>query len=265
MDVEVFLTAGAAHAASRGPSTPPGRAPGVAVPEPVAETERTVAVVDVLRWTSTVVTALANGATAVYPTVETEEALRLVQSLGREGTALCGERRGRPIEGFDLGNSPGEFTRERIDGCQLVMTTTNGTAAFHAFPGASRKVAVSFLNLGAAAEALVEVEALAVVCAGRTGRYAAEDAVCAGALLERIAALRSGRGLPAPKALDDAVGMVRGLAERTEVGPSFLAETVAGRALAEIGLGADLAWCARVDRYEIVPEMYDRAIRIRPS
>ena len=84
--------------------------------------DATVIVIDVMRATTTIVEALANGARAIYPVVSTEGAVKLAQSLGREDTLLCGERRGQKVEGFDLGNSPAEFTREAVEGKRLVMS-----------------------------------------------------------------------------------------------------------------------------------------------
>src|SRR5690606_24311561 len=87
---------------------------------------RVAVVVDVLRATSSIVEALANGARSVLPVASIEAAVRLAQNVGRDQVLLCGERRGLPIEGFDLGNSPREFTPERVAGKTLIMTTTNG-------------------------------------------------------------------------------------------------------------------------------------------
>ncbi|MBT8397581.1 MAG: 2-phosphosulfolactate phosphatase [Gemmatimonadetes bacterium] len=115
---------------------------------------KTAVVIDVIRATSTLVEALANGAKAIFPTLSTEEAVKLASSLGREDTLLCGERKGLKVEGFDLGNSPAEFTAEVVGGKQLVMTTTNGTRAFAAVEAADRVLAASFLNLSAVVEAL---------------------------------------------------------------------------------------------------------------
>jgi 2-phosphosulfolactate phosphatase len=89
-----------------------------------------VVVVDVLRATSTIAEALANGARVVMPVAGVEEAARIAQGIGRDSVLLCGERRALPIAGFDLGNAPPEFTAGRVGGKALVMTTTNGTPAF---------------------------------------------------------------------------------------------------------------------------------------
>ncbi|HEX5521730.1 MAG TPA: 2-phosphosulfolactate phosphatase, partial [Longimicrobiaceae bacterium] len=113
---------------------------------------RTVVVIDVLRAGTTIVEALAAGARAIYPAASTEEAIRIATNLGRSEVVLCGERKCLPIEGFDLGNSPREFTPERVSGKTLVMTTTNGTRAILASLEAERVYVAAFANLGATAE-----------------------------------------------------------------------------------------------------------------
>ena len=148
--------------------------------------DHTAVVVDVLRASSTIVAALAAGAHAIYPVVSTEEAIKLATSLGREDALLAGERRGLKVEGFDLGNSPREFTPETVGGKRVVMSTTNGTRALVAVAGAERVLVASFLNLSAVAAACADAERLAVVCAGREGRFSIDDAVCAGMLLGRL-------------------------------------------------------------------------------
>jgi len=148
----------------------------------------TAVVIDVIRATSTMVEALANGARAIYPTVSTEEAIRLANTLGREDTLLCGERKGLKVEGFDLGNSPREYENETVDGKRLVMSTTNGTRAFVAAQGANRALAGSFLNLGAVVDQLRtgDVGELVLVCAGKEDHFALDDALCAGLILDEL-------------------------------------------------------------------------------
>ena len=243
MKVHAFFTAGSVN--------PAEVAGGVAV------------VIDVIRATSTMVTAFGNGAEAVYPTVSTEDALRLASSLGRDEALLCGERKGRKIEGFDLGNSPAEYDRDTVAGKRLVMSTTNGTRAFIAASTADRILAASFLNLGAVAEAVAEAGAagspLVVVCAGKEDRFSLDDAVCAGALIREVDERTSG-GLET----NDSAAAALALAGEFDADEAFLRGTAAGRALVEIGLGSDLSLCARRDVYELVPEMVDRVIRLSP-
>ncbi|NIP57896.1 MAG: 2-phosphosulfolactate phosphatase family protein [Gemmatimonadetes bacterium] len=225
--------------------------------EPADVAERTAVVIDVIRATSTIVTALAHGARAVYPTVSTEDALKLASSLGRDDTLLCGERKGLKVDGFDLGNSPAEYTEETVGDKRLVMSTTNGTRAFAAAAGAERVVAASFLNLGAVADALEGAEELVVICAGKEDRFSLDDAVCAGHLLRELEE-RGGE----PLGTDDAATAALRLAAELTPDEAFLRSTRAGLALVEIGLESDLALCARRDVFAHAPEMEDRVIRL---
>ncbi len=213
----------------------------------------TAVVIDVLRATSTVTAALAAGARGIYPVASTEEALRLVQSLGRDDTLLCGERKGARIEGYDLGNSPGEFTPELVDGKRVVMDTTNGTPALLAVAEADRVVATCFANIAATAAALHDAADVLVVCAGSEDAFALEDAVCAGALVSAL-------GGPGRHAFDDGARAAYVLASRWRVDPEFLAGTSAGQGLIGLGLEADVRWCAQRDVVDLVPEMRDRVV-----
>ncbi|HKK92867.1 MAG TPA: 2-phosphosulfolactate phosphatase, partial [Longimicrobiales bacterium] len=170
----------------------------------------TAVVVDLLRATSTIVAALSAGARGIYPAASTEEALRLAQSLGREDTLLCGERKGVRIEGYDLGNSPAEFTRDVIADKRLVLDTTNGTSALLAVSEADRVFATSLVNLAATGRTLEGTDDVLIVCAGREGAFALEDAVCAGALIAEL-------GGPEALDLDDGARAAYVLASRWPV------------------------------------------------
>jgi len=224
--------------------------------EAAASAGATVVVIDVVRATTTIVEALANGARAIFPTRSTEDAVKLAASLGREDTLLCGERRGVKVEGFDLGNSPGEFTEEVVDGKKLVMSTTNGTVALTAAPEAKRVIACALTNLGAVAEALRGDDHVVVVCAGRQRGFSIDDAVCAGHLLIRLQGAEDAEALE----LNDgaAAAVVLGRAITPDV--AFLSGSLAGRALESIGLEADLEVCAAIDRHRVVPEMRDQSL-----
>lgn len=228
-----------------------------------AELPARVVVLDVLRASSTVVEALANGARAVVPVATADEAGRIAQGIGRDSVVLCGERKGLPIEGFDLGNSPLEFDAGTVTDLTLVMTTTNGTRAFLAVAerraGAEGEIlAGSFLNLGAVVARLTTADAsTALVCAGREGRFALEDALCAGAIV---------RGLEDADARvegnDGATAAASLAARHLPKLPKALAKTAAGRRLAEIGRGDDVVFCATVDRTDVVPRFRDRKLTL---
>lgn len=219
--------------------------------DPAAAQGAAVVVVDVVRATTTIVEALAAGARAIYPTGSTEDAVRLAAGLGREDTLLCGERRSVKVEGFDLGNSPAEFTAEAVAGKRLVMSTTNGTAALARVQEAERVVTAAFTNLGAVADALRDHPHVVVVCAGRQGRFGLDDALCAGHLLRRLGGNRE---------LNDGARAAWALAGVLPAGVDTLAATEAGRAVTEHGFASDLDICAQVDRHALVPELRDQAL-----
>ena len=216
---------------------------------------RTAVVIDVVRATSCVVEALANGARGIFPTALPEEAVKLASSLGREDTLLCGERKGLRIEGFDLGNSPTEYAKAVVEGKQLVFTTTNGTRAFLAVEAADRVLAASFLNFSAVIRALEGVEGLVVVCAGRENRFSLDDALCAGLLVRNLV-----DGRKEEVEMNDAGRIVLDIAEKYTPDEAFLRSTKSGQALEAIGMDGDLAYCASMDRHSIVPEMKERRI-----
>ncbi|GMV05429.1 MAG: putative 2-phosphosulfolactate phosphatase [Gemmatimonadota bacterium] len=219
--------------------------------DPAVVQEATVVVVDVIRATTSMVEALANGARAIYPVASAEEAVRLATSLGREDTLLAGERKGLRVEGFDLGNSPAEFTREVVEGKRLVMSTSNGTVALAQVQDVPRVVVGAFTNLEAVAGAVAHDGALAVLCAGRLGRFALDDALFAGHLIRRLGT---------EVELNDAARAVHALAGAFPAGTEALTATDAGRAVIDIGFGPDLEVCGDVDRHAVVPEMRDQAL-----
>lgn len=224
---------------------------------------RNVVVVDVLRSATTVAAAIHNGARAVVPAASIEEALRIANSIGRRDVVLCGERQGIRIEGFDLGNSPSEFTRAAVGDRTIVMTTTNGTHVLTSLPAAGSVYVGALVNLSAVAKQLKtdDGEPL-VVCAGRGGRVSVEDALCAGLLVE--AYLKRNRGKKGSKTVAElGDGAVAALALAREHGPvstRFLRETAAGRALDKIGQGNDVKLCGAVDSIPEVPVLRDRQI-----
>lgn len=144
-------------------------------------------VIDVLRASTSMITALGNGAAEVIPVVTVEEAHARRAGLGGT-TLLAGERGGDPPEGFDLGNSPLEFTRERVAGRSVVMTTSNGTKALVAARPATRTGVAAFINASAAvAWAQARGTNVVLICSGEIGTLSLEDQACAGLLAARLA------------------------------------------------------------------------------
>lgn len=220
---------------------------------------RVVAVIDVLRATSTIVEALANGARTIFPAASMEDAVSLAQALGRKEVLLCGERRARRIEGFDLGNSPLEFTREAVANKTVVMTTTNGTPALNAGSASERCVVASFLNLSAVADDLSQRdERIVLLCAGREGGFSLDDALCAGALIRALRARRR-----EPVRLNDA-GLAAAALERRYRRrlATIISHTRAARQIVDAGLSEDIAYCLTEDRHGVVPVMSDRQVTL---
>jgi len=141
-------------------------------------------VIDVLRATSTLMVALAHGATRIIPVATPEEALAL--RARTPDALLCGEREGLRIAGFDLGNSPDEYGPAVVVGRPLIFASTNGSIALLAAARARRRILAAFVNLQAAADRLTGAVEVAIVAAGKLGRFAIEDAACAGLLCRRL-------------------------------------------------------------------------------
>ncbi len=224
----------------------------------------TAIVVDVLRATSCIVEAMANGAEAVYPAVSISDALALRDELGEPEALLCGERGGVLIEGFDLGNSPAEFSEDRVRGRRLVMTTTNGTKALAAVAGADRILVASYLNLGAVADAVSKTASIVIVCAGKEDNFGLDDTVCAGLIVRRlVSGADSAEGRKSKGAhLNDGAVAAAILSMHYALSPEMLAKTEAGKALIEVGLESDLELCAKSDSRRVVPVMQGPAITL---
>jgi len=146
-----------------------------------------VAVIDVLRATTSMAYMFSSGAKAICPVGEVEAARE--QRLNMPGALLCGERNGVPPEGFDMGNSPAEFKEADLSGKEMILTTTNGTQAVACAMKARLLVAVACVNAAAVARYIcenTEIEPVYLLCAGTQGRFSIEDFYCAGLVASHI-------------------------------------------------------------------------------
>jgi 2-phosphosulfolactate phosphatase len=220
-----------------------------------ANLTNTICVVfDVLRATSSMITALFHGARGILPARSVPEAVELKRL--RADCLLAGERNGIRIRSdatggvdFDLGNSPREFTPANVAGRSIVMTTTNGTRALRACHGARTTLICSFLNLLATAEYVsnLSMNSLLLICSGTGDQVAYEDVLCAGAL---VGLIRAGRNRP----LTDAALISLRLYEFEETDLEVaLARSANGQRLTALPeLRDDVAFCAGRDRFPIV-------------
>ena len=232
---------------------------GVQQLTPADVQNRVVAVIDVLRASTTIAAALANGARAVIPLESSEDVATRSKQFERSAVLLSGERRMLRMEGFDLGNSPVEHSREVVEGKTVLLTTTNGTKALLAVQGARDVVVASYVNLTAVCAmlraALRGGADVTIVCAGQDRQFGLEDAACAG----RYVYLLTRRHEQAE--VNDAA-LAASLIDR-KYGDNLmrLFSTAAhGRALAAAGFEGDLAACATVDSYPVIPIYQDRHI-----
>ncbi|MGB7327898.1 MAG: 2-phosphosulfolactate phosphatase [Rubripirellula sp.] len=226
---------------------------------PASEKIDVAVVIDVLRATSVATVAIAAGATEIVTCREIADARAraLPGAVDAESTApslLCGERECRPIDGFQFGNSPAEYTAEKVAGQRLILTTTNGTRAVEAASSADSIMLASFLNLSAVVDAILGAGTVHVVCAGTNGMVTGEDAMLAGAIIDRCQT-RLGSALE----FDDASAMAKAWwhARQPHPSPTSLAvafsETAGGRNLIRVGYKSDLARCAAIDTVPLVP------------
>ncbi|MEX2160196.1 MAG: 2-phosphosulfolactate phosphatase [Dehalococcoidia bacterium] len=223
-------------------------------PVQTARPGRTVClVIDVLRATSSLATMFARGIEGVLVAETIEEARRLAEA--GPGVLLCGEERGLPPEGFDYGNSPVEFDALDLRGSRAVMATTNGTRALAMAAGCRAAYAASMLNVSSAARAAIEAGAsdrldIVAMCAGTGGRFALEDAFCAGAVVEVIEREASDVELA-----DGASAALRVYRSYEGSALEALADASHARLLQSIGLGADVAFCAQRDVFDVAPRL----------
>lgn len=220
--------------------------------------EGRVAVIDVLRASTSIITALSNGAEAVIPAASPEEAVGLKTKFPAGRALLCGERGGLIIPGFDLGNSPAEYSAGRVSGKTLLFASTNGSRMIVAAARGGRPVCVAgFVNAGAVSRRLAEgTEDILLACAGRDGAFSLEDATAAGMLAGAIRRHAGNRCSLSDEAAAAAL-LHRGFADDLE---GMAARSEHGVYLTGLGLGADIPACVIRDAFQTVPVLSDGAL-----
>lgn len=219
------------------------------------QVNKRIVVLDILRATSTIVKALYNGATEVIPVQESDEALSLVKSIGRNICLLGGERKGYKIEGFDLGNSPLEYTREMVEGKKIILCTTNGTKAIKAFQSGTEILIGSYLNMDYLVDYLSQSnQDITLVCSGQDGNLCLEDLACAGMIVRKVSSAD----------LTDAAKVALFIAKqqaRTSL-EKFIGNTEHGLSLKAIGMGEDIKACTALNSAPILPRFEGGRIHI---
>ncbi|HHW05990.1 MAG TPA: 2-phosphosulfolactate phosphatase [Clostridia bacterium] len=218
----------------------------------------TVVVYDVLRATSTITTALAHGAKEIIPVLEVDEALSLYAGLKKTTgqVLLGGERRGDPIPGFHLGNSPLEYTEDKVRGKTIILTTTNGTRALlHSRRKGAQKIIIgSLLNQQQVVRALLNEPAITVVCAGVNGAFALEDFFAAGLMLLELIALQP------DYALDDGALAALHAARGAGEGPAVIAASTAAQRLKNQNRWKDVEFCTTPNLFPVLPVFHNHRV-----
>ncbi|HUI10572.1 MAG TPA: 2-phosphosulfolactate phosphatase [Bacteroidota bacterium] len=224
--------------------------------------DRTVVAIDVLRASTTIVTALVNGAREIIPVATVESAVKISGNLFGDVILLGGERNGKMIEGFNLGNSPSEYTADRVRGKAIIFSSTNGSQALVRARYAKELYVCGFVNVGTVAEALASPgRDFTIVCAGNNGMLSIEDSVCAGMLVARVSAAAD-----APPELADGALAARTLYRTFGRGIlKMMRSSDHGRHLQEIGFGDDLKTCAGVDTLGVLPQLDGNVIRLKTA
>ncbi len=215
------------------------------IPDNIKE-DRAIVIVDIFRASTSMTAALAAGAVEIHVAGSIEEAALLKKHLGNQAI-LAGERDGFKIEGYDLGNSPLEMTPDILTGRQVIFNSTNGTRLLRRFESYENVIVGSIVSLTATINLLSRQTVDPVICCAATvGRFSTEDVLAAGLIIERLARDES--------ELDDAAAFAQRLiAAAGDLWLEWSKNSLHGRYLASIGLGADLDFCLDSDRYDFVP------------
>jgi 2-phosphosulfolactate phosphatase len=230
--------------------------------EPQQLAGKTAVVIDVLRATTTVITALASGAREVLPCLEVADARAKAAAV--DNPILGGERGGLRIEGFQLGNSPAEYNAAAVKDRSVIFTTTNGTRAMVRCKLARRVLLAAFVNLSAVCRELAEEREVEIVCAGTDGHVTREDTLLAGAIVDDLSR-SSGEKWRTNDQADIAADAWRAAVGQM-TGSSLLGQALrasrGGRNLIEIGHENDIDLAAEMDRFDLVAELDLKTWRI---
>ncbi len=211
-----------------------------------------VVVIDIFRATSSICYGIENGAEAIIPVAEVEECLAYQEK--HPDYLLAAERNGEVVSGFNFGNSPFSYTKEKVAGRTIVLTTTNGTNALHLSRKAKKIIIGSFLNLTSVCNWLKEQnENTLLVCAGWKNNFNLEDTLFAGAIADRL----KGSGF----ILDDAAIAAYDLFQvgKSDI-PAYLAKTSHSGRLKKLGIEKDIAFCLQLDITTAIPILADNKL-----
>ncbi len=218
---------------------------------------KVVVVIDILRATSVMVTAFANGAKSVVPVMTPEEAFDLKQNFAPEKVVLGGEREARPIAGFDYGNSPLSYIPEVIKDKSLVITTTNGTRAILNSQKAIKLYVGAFVNDKAIIDVLKGEQEIVLVASGSYDEFTIEDSLCAGKLAYDL------QQQYGAELTDVALAMANLYQLNSEDIHKIASQGAHYKRLKGMGFLKDLDYCFKSDLYQVIPEYKNGIIQLK--
>lgn len=222
--------------------------------------DKTVVAIDVLRASTSITTALMNGAREVIPVVTVEAAVKLASNLAADVVLLAGERNARMIDGFHLGNSPLAYVAESVKGKIIVFSSTNGALALAKGRLAKELAVCSFVNISEVVSFVSQpARDFTIICAGTNGAFSLEDAVCAGMLIHGVRKLGVGDMTLSDSSLA-AMTLYNSLGKDLLI---ILRMGEHGRFLEEIGYGEDVRYCAGIDTVPVLPVLDGNVLRLK--
>jgi 2-phosphosulfolactate phosphatase len=213
--------------------------------------DKTVVVVDILRATSCMTTAFAHGIESITPFAKLEDCL----DMKSKGFFTAGERDGKKVDGFDLGNSPFEYMSERLREKKIAFTTTNGTIAIDKSRAAKEVIIGSFLNLSSVVRHLLfGKNNILIVCAGWKGKVNLEDTLFAGAVVDKL------RDFIEPDC-DAPIIAQRLYQQAKDDMANYLSTSSHVKRLAKLNIHKDIEFCLTPDQYQVVPILKDGVLK----
>lgn len=212
-------------------------------------------VIDMFRATSVIVTALNNGCEEVIPFLTIEETLESSEELNREEYMLGGERRAVKIDGFDLSNSPLEYTKEVVEDKKVLITTTNGTRTLTKSNSAKRIIIAAMINAKAVADKLLEInEDVVIINAGTNGNFSMDDYICSGYIINEM--LKVDNNIE----LTDISKTANMIYENNSDIISYVKEATHYSVMKSLELDNDIEYCIKKSIVNNVPEYKDGKI-----
>jgi len=212
-------------------------------------TGKTAIVIDVLRATTVIATALTNGAREVIPVGTVDFAMKVSSDAFRSQTLLCGERNTKKVEGFTLGNSPSEYKPEIVSGKSIILYTTNGSKSFVKAKFCENLFSACFNNLPAIVKYLVALKKdVEIICAGTNGVFNLEDSICAGKIVSEIQQLKKNLVFS-----DSALACITLYKFSGKSIANMLSKTEHGKLLIENGFEEDIEVCAKIGTTDVIP------------